>query len=295
MTAHAHAQVAGSAAKARPVPPSGRALAPARVARLLSTRHSLQVEAVALLTLYATYEAARGLVAGNRRVAIEHAHTVASLERKLHLFVEANVQHAAGAVPGLLTLLGNAYLTLHLSVTAGLLLWLHQRRPTMFARTRTTLLLASGLALIGFVVFPTAPPRLAELGIADTVSGGLVDLNKGLVSSLYNPFAAVPSMHVGYALIVAAALVRCDNRRIVQLTGLAYPLLVVLVIVATGNHFLFDAAAGALVVVIAYPLAAAISRAGATDAPERPEAAAQVHRLPTNVRDVQTAEEQPAA
>jgi len=70
---------------------------------------------------------------------------------------------------------------------------------------------------------------------------------------------------------------------------------VVLVIVATGNHFLFDAAAGALVVVIAYPLAAAISRAGATDAPERPEAAAQVHRLPTNVRDVQTAEEQPAA
>jgi hypothetical protein len=62
---------------------------------------------------------------------------------------------------------------------------------------RTALLLASGLALVGFLAFPTAPPRLAALGIADTISGGDVDLNHGLVSSLYNPFAAVPSMHVG--------------------------------------------------------------------------------------------------
>ena len=62
--------------------------------------------------------------------------------------------------------------------------------------------------MVGYVVFPTAPPRLSGVGIADTISGGHVDLNKGLVSSLYNPFAAVPSMHVGYALIVGASLAR---------------------------------------------------------------------------------------
>jgi hypothetical protein len=225
--------------------------------------------------LYATYEAARGLVAGNGRVAIDHAHTVAALERKLHLFLEPNVQHAARALPGLLTLLGGAYLTLHLPVTAGLLLWLYKRRPAAFARIRTTLLVASAFALIGFVLFPTVPPRLAGLGIADTVSAGHVNLNKGLVSSLYNPFAAVPSMHIGYALIVAAALVRLGNTRTVQLAGVVYPLLVLLVLVATGNHFFFDAAAGAIVVVAAYLAALAIGKrapGAVTETSDRPAA-----------------------
>lgn len=299
MIAQPHPQPVGAAAKADRAPRSVRWLAPARVARWLSVRHSLGIEAVAVLGLYATYEAARGLVVGDRRVAVDHAQTVASLERRLHLFVEPNVQHAARALPGLLTLLGDAYLTLHLSVTAALLLWLHQRRPAGFARTRTTLLLASALALIGFVAFPTAPPRLAALGIADTVSGGQVNLNKGLVSTLYNPYAAVPSMHVAYALIVAAALLLYGGTRTVRFAAAAYPLLVLLVIVATGNHFLFDAATGALVAMLAYPMAATISKAGKTDTLERSRPAVPVHRLPqvatANVRGLQPVEEELAA
>jgi PAP2 superfamily len=250
--------------------------APAGIARWLSVRHSLAVEAVSVLLLYATYEAARGLVASNRRVAIEHAHTVASLERKLGLFVEPNVQHAISDVPLMLTLLGSAYLTLHLSVTAGVLVWLHQRRPTIFAQVRTTLLAASGLALIGFVSFPTAPPRLAGVGVHDTVSNGHVNLNKGLISSLYNPFAAVPSMHIGYALIVAAALNSFGSTRTIRIAGVLYPVFVLLVIVATGNHFLFDAAAGAVVAAAAYPLASALTRRGEASATEAPP----VFRLP---------------
>jgi hypothetical protein len=279
MIAQPHPQLVRAAANADRAPRSVRWPAPTRVAHWLSVRHSLAIEAVAVLGLYATYEAARGLVVGDRRVAVDHAQTVASLERTLHVFVEPNVQHAARALPGLLTLLGDAYLTLHLSVTAALLLWLHQRRPAVFARTRTTLLLASALALIGFVAFPTAPPRLAALGIADTVSGGHVNLNKGLVSALYNPYAAVPSMHVGYALIVAAALLRYGGTRAVRFAAAAYPLLVLLVIVATGNHFLFDAATGALVTLLAYPIAVAISKAATTDAPRRAKPAEPVVHL----------------
>jgi hypothetical protein len=217
----------------------------------LSTRHSLPTELAMVLGVYAVYEATRGLVAGGAHVALRHAQDVVSLERTLHIFVEDSVQHAALAVPGLIGTFDFAYLTLHLSLTAGLLLWLHRRRPAAYPFVRTTLLLATALAVVGYVLFPTAPPRLSGLGIADTVSGGHVDLNEGLVSSLYNPFAAVPSLHVGYALIVGASLARYAPRLVARLAGLAYPPFVLLVIVATGNHFFVDAAAGAAVAGVA--------------------------------------------
>ena len=186
-----------------------------RVRRWLSVRHRLRSEAAVVLGLYGFYELARGVVVGDTGDAVQHAHRVVALERWLHLLLEADVQHAARALPGLTRVLGAAYLTLHLAVTAGVLLWLHQRRPAAFAFVRTTLLFASAFALVGFLAYPTAPPRLAGIGIADTVSNGHIDLNKGLVSSLYNPYAAVPSMHVGYALIVGASLLlygRAPNR-----------------------------------------------------------------------------------
>ena len=184
--------------------------------RWLSARHSLSLETALVVTLYGAYELARGLVVGDTKEADRHADQLVALERLLHLFVEAKVQHAADALPGLSGLLGVAYLTLHLAVTTVVLLWLHQRRPTAFPFVRTTLLVASALALVGFLAYPTAPPRLAGIGIADTVSNGRVNLNDGLVSSLYNPYAAVPSMHVGYALIVATSLLRYGGGRLVH-------------------------------------------------------------------------------
>jgi PAP2 superfamily len=222
----------------------------------LTTCHSLRAEIAALLALYGLYELGRGLVVGDRQAAIAHAHDVVALERAAGVFVEARVQETAQSVPGLVGLLGIAYLTLHLGVTVGVLLWLHRRRPSAFAFARTTLLVASAFALAGFLLFPTAPPRLAGLAILDTVSGDHVNLNTGLVSSLYNPFAAVPSMHIGYAVVVGAVLARNARRAIVRAAGVAYAPFVLLVIVATGNHFFFDAAVGAAVAA----LAAAVTR-----------------------------------
>ena len=246
-----------------------------RLPRWLSVRHSLRTEAVVVLVLYSLYELSRGLVVGDADAASAHADRLVALERSLHLLFEANVQRTAHALPGLTGLLGVAYLTLHLVVTAGVLLWLHRRRPAAFPFVRTTLLLASALALVGFLVFPTAPPRLAGIGIADTVSNGHVDLNRGLVSSLYNPYAAVPSMHVGYALIVAASLLLYGRRPLVRALGALYPPFVLLVVVATGNHFFFDAAAGALVAVVAAAAAAPLTRRAApnriSELPTRPE------------------------
>jgi membrane-associated phospholipid phosphatase len=235
-----------------------------RLGSWLSMRHSLRTEAAAALTVYGLYELARGLVDADRAEANAHADRLVALERSLHLFVESNVQRAVQTLPGLTSLLGVAYLTLHLAVTAGVLLWIHRRRPDGFPFVRTALLLASGLALVGFLVYPTAPPRLADVGIADTVSGRHVDLNRGLVSSLYNPYAALPSMHIGYALIVAAALLRHARRLLVRAIAALYPPFVLLVIVATGNHFFLDAAAGALVAGLAAALAALLTSRPAT-------------------------------
>jgi hypothetical protein len=235
-----------------------------RLGSWLSVRHSLRTEAAAALTLYGLYELVRGLVVADRAEADAHAYRLVALERSLHLFVESNLQRAVQTLPGLPSLLGVAYLTLHLAVTAGVLLWLHRCRPEGFPFVRTALLLASGLALVGFLVYPTAPPRLAGVGIADTVSGRHVDLNRGLVSALYNPYAAVPSMHIGYALIVAVALLRHGRRLLARAIGVLYPPFVVLVIVATGNHFFLDTGAGAFVAGLAAALAALLTPRPAT-------------------------------
>jgi len=228
----------------------------------VAERHSLGVEAFGVLALYALYEATRGLIVGDRASAVRHAHDVASLEQSLHVFVEARVQDAAGGLPGLIGTLGMLYLTLHLTVTGLYLLWLYRRRPDAFPLVRTTLLVASALALIGYLAFPTAPPRDASLGVADTISGGRVDLNHGLISSLYNPFAAVPSMHVGYAAVIGASLILHGRRTALRVLGVVYPALVLFVVVATGNHFLVDAAAGIGVAAIGAALAYAAVHAG---------------------------------
>jgi PAP2 superfamily protein len=221
----------------------------------LGRRHSLAAESGLIVVFYAVYEAARGFVAGDRSSAVHRAHEIVHLERALHVFAEPSVQRAAGDVPGLLALLGFAYVTLHLAVSGAVLLWLHTRRPALFPTVRTTLIVASVLSLIGFLAFPTAPPRMAGAGLQDSVSRNAVDLNHGLISAIYNPYAAVPSMHVAYALIAGIAVVAFARQRALRLIAAVYPAFVLLVIVATGNHFFFDAVAGAAVAAVSAAIA----------------------------------------
>jgi PAP2 superfamily len=210
------------------------------------------MEAVLLLGLYLLGELARGVARGGEPVAEAHAALIVRLERRLHVFDEASVQHLAGHVDGLPAFLGYAYVSVHLAGTAAVLVWVYRRRRDAYAQLRNTLVLASGLGVAGYALFPTAPPRLAGLGLADTVSRATsVNLDSTLVSSLYNPYAAVPSMHIGFSLIVGVAVVRLARRPLWRAAGALYPLFVLFVIVATGNHFFFDAAAGAAVAVIA--------------------------------------------
>jgi hypothetical protein len=230
------------------------------VRRLASSPHRGLVEVATLFVLYGLYEVVRGQ--GHATVSVARAHTdwIVGLERHLHLFGERAVQQAAHWIPGVPTLLGIAYIALHFVGTAAFLVWLYRRHPERFPRVRNTMIAATGIALAFYVFFPVAPPRLAGLGFVDTVSDSAkVNLSSDLLGSLYNPFAAVPSLHFGYALLVGMTLVALGHRVI----GWSYPAVMMIVIVGTGNHFFFDAAAGALAIGAGYLLASAF------DAPRR--------------------------
>ena len=222
----------------------------ATVRRWLATRHAWQAELLGAVGLYLAYELARGLGGADPSAAVQHARALVALQRSLGVFVEPRVQHAAATVPSLTVLLGVAYLTMHLSVTGATLIWLFRRQPSTFVVARTALVLSTALSVVVFVVYPVAPPRLAGISLRDTVSGGLISLNHGLLHSLYNPFAAVPSLHFGYAVIVGVTVVRHARRPISRVVGAAYPMFVLFTIVATGNHFFVDAAAGGSVVAV---------------------------------------------
>src|ERR687898_2771203 len=240
-----------------------------RIRRIADRPYPGRVELAALAVLYGAYELVRGFGSENGAAARAHTADIVALERRLNLFVEQDVQQLAGLLPGVPALLGLLYVALHFAGTAGVLVWVHSRRPQAFPFLRTTLIVSTGLALAGYVLYPAAPPRLANLGFADTVSTHTgLNLSSDLLGSLYNPIAAVPSLHFGYSLIVGVAVARLASGRIARRVGAAYPALMLLIIVATGNHFLFDAVAGGLVVAAGW-LAAARLAVPARPAPVR--------------------------
>jgi len=229
---------------------------PARVRRprfSLRIAHGWKIELLLIAGLYFGSELSRGLADGSAETARSHAHDVVAVERATGVFHEHAVQTAAHSVAGLPTLLGYSYVTLHMLVTGFVLFWAYRRRPEIYAMLRTALIAASAIAVTVYWFFPTAPPRLSGLGISDTVSSATsVDLGSHSLASFYNPYAAVPSMHIGFAVLAAVTVMRLTRRPLLRAAATVYPLFVLLVIVATGNHFFFDAAAGAVVALVAY-------------------------------------------
>jgi hypothetical protein len=223
-----------------------------------------------LAALYATYEVVRGAGDTNLTVARDHTADIVSLERALHVFSERTVQEWSHGVPYLPALLGLAYMTLHFGATSLAVRWVYRERREAFPLVRTTLIASTAIALAGYVLYPAAPPRLAGLGFSDTVTRHTgLNLSSDLLGSFYNPVAAVPSLHVGYALIVGASVFALARRRWVRLLGALYPAFMLFDVVATGNHFWFDAAAGAAVVLAGWWIARTLVSTSDAAAPAR--------------------------
>jgi PAP2 superfamily len=202
------------------------------------------------LAVYFAYSLVRGLVEGRATAAFQHARELISLERTLHLFVEPSVQAWASGSHLVMVIASWLYVNGQTSITIGGLLYLYLRHNRSFYFVRNMFIIAMAIALVGYTVFPTAPPRfMPEWGFIDSVSdltGVHVSHTSGMMSALINPYAAVPSMHVAFALMIGWPLARLARNSLVRALWLLYPFLMAFVIVVTANHFIVDALLGAL-------------------------------------------------
>jgi membrane-associated phospholipid phosphatase len=200
---------------------------------------------------WAIYDLARWVAAGEMGPATANAHWVIDLERSAGFAVEHSVQQALDAGT-LVWLLSNIYLAAQLLVVPGSLIYLYRRSPAIYRRLRDTILATWMLAVPIYALFPVAPPRLAGIGMADTVSDQAGVALTGHSTVFYNPLAAVPSLHCGFAFAIGIALAAAARRPWTKALALAWGPIVSLAVVATGNHYLFDIAAGLLVSVLGY-------------------------------------------
>lgn len=203
---------------------------------------------------YKLYQSTRGAINDQLGAsqAFANADWIVSTERALRLNMEHGVQSFAMSVPGLTDAASLMYLNAQFSVTFGAMIYIYIRHNHAFGFVRNMFIGAWALALVGYVAMPTAPPRLVPgLGIHDAVAA-LTNVDPSdhtaSVSKLYNPYAAVPSMHVGFALMIGVPLARLSKHRATRVFWALYPLVVLFVVMATGNHFFLDGVFGALAV-----------------------------------------------
>jgi PAP2 superfamily len=211
---------------------------------------------------YYVYRIVRGFVDGQVTSAFSHARGVIDLERGLHLFFEPGLQNWFEQRSWMIHFADIMYVNAHFLITLAFLLWLYFSRNTNFYFVRNMFLVSMGLALVGYMVFPTAPPRfLSEWGFQDAVGDWVGKGAAQTAGVLYNPYAAMPSMHVAFALMIGITGVRLVKPRPLKIFWAIYPLIITWVVIVTANHFWLDAAGGAVVAALSAYTSAALARA----------------------------------
>ncbi|MEW1831697.1 bifunctional glycosyltransferase 87/phosphatase PAP2 family protein [Streptomyces sp. NPDC088196] len=248
---------------AEPVPTRWKHVPLLPFLRRVLTRPNLLLELLLIRVTYAAYQQVRlaatgGTNAGGRATAEHHGHEILSIERFLHIDIEHAVNHWVVKVDFLKDFFNFYYESFHFVVPLTVMAVLYWRRPVDYRWARSALGFATLLALIGFWLYPLAPPRLLPgLGIIDTVHG-VQDFSKpdyGTLTALTNQYAAMPSLHFGWSLWCGVVIFALAPKWWMKALGLLHPFFTVSAIVATGNHWVLDAAGGAAVVTAGFGLA----------------------------------------
>jgi hypothetical protein len=199
------------------------------------------------------YELSRAFATGGESTAIQHAHDVVHIERTLGIFQELAVQRWALDAPDfVMTVARFTYFQCQFTITFGFVIWVYVWRNYAYTLLRNVLFATFMLAVPGYILYPTAPPRLLpELGFLDPLADATLNQQGTVVKLFGNPYAAMPSLHTATALLVGATGVLVTRHLFWRTVWTLYPALVVFSIVATANHFFLDAIAGALVLAVA--------------------------------------------
>jgi hypothetical protein len=215
-----------------------------------TVRPRLWAEFALIAVAYWTYSMIRNAASGHEGAAFRRAEAILQVERVLNIDVELTINQAFDRVSWLIVGMNYYYATLHIVVTVGTLIWLYRSHPGHYRAARTALAATCGIALIGFYAFALAPPRLlTHYGFIDTVATHHTwgSMASGDVGTLSNQYAAMPSLHIGWSVWCATAIVMLARHRWVRVLAGLYPLATLVVIVATANHFVLDAVGGLLV------------------------------------------------
>ncbi|MCC2277173.1 MULTISPECIES: phosphatase PAP2 family protein [Streptomyces] len=210
-------------------------------------RPRLWFEVLLIAVSYWTYSLVRNAVPEQRSAAERNADWIWQTEQTLHIAVEHTVNRAVNSVTWLVVGMNYYYATLHFILTIGVLVWLYRWHPGRYAAARLALFATTGVALLGYYLYPLAPPRLmSDLGFVDTVvvhhtwgsmaSGNLADMS--------NQYAAMPSMHIGWSTWCGLTIATLARPLWVRVLGVLYPVMTLVVIVSTANHFWLDAVGG---------------------------------------------------
>jgi hypothetical protein len=232
-------------------------------------------EAVLVLPAVAAYFAVRNLTAGGAGAAFENAQRLVRLERELGLFEEENVQAAILGSEALVTLANWVYIWGHWPVILGAGVALFLLRRDRYRLLRNAMFISGAIGFLFYAFFPVAPPRLMDLGLVDTVTEESSSYRALQPPGLTNQYAAFPSLHAGWNVLVGIVLFSTTTHLAVRAFAVLSPLAMMFAVVATANHFVVDVVAGIVVVLVA--LAAAIfiqrsrSRATVWSSAEPPE------------------------
>ncbi|MGY0062246.1 bifunctional glycosyltransferase 87/phosphatase PAP2 family protein [Streptomyces sp. LZ34] len=227
-----------------------------RFVRRPLSRPNLMLELMFIRIGYFGYSFIRAHAPDSRTLAESHGDQILTAEKWLSIDIEHWFNSVVADTPWLRDAMNWYYSTFHFLVPLSLLAWLYLRRPVTYRWARTPLAFATMLALVGFWLYPTAPPRLMGLGFIDTAHGpqDLDNPDFGALTKLSNQYAAMPSLHVGWSLWCGVVIAIVAPYVWMKVLGLLYPLLTTAVIVGTANHWVLDAVGGAVVVAAGFGL-----------------------------------------
>lgn len=206
------------------------------------------------------YFRVRGLTEGSVGVAHEHARDIVRLERSLGINVETGLQDLVAPSESLQTLANWIYVWGHWPVIIVTMLWLAWRHRLEFLRLRDAMMVSGALGLVVFMSYPVAPPRLAGLGLVDTVTEQSEAYRVLQPPAFVNQYAAMPSLHSGWDLLVGMAIISAASTVALKVVGFAMPVLMAFAVVATANHYIVDVVAGVALALVGHAVALWLER-----------------------------------